>query len=456
MMKLKLIILGSVLLNCSILSSGKAQTYYPGKVKPTEEFQKTFGGKDDDDAYGIIQTPDNGYMTVGTTASFGSGKSDVYVNKLDSTGNLEWSKAYGGLEDDYGRAIVHSGDGNVFVMGYTSSFDAEFKQIYVLKLNYEGNVLWSKTFGLDRSDYGTSMASTSDGGVVILGETINDINGPKNSDILLIKLTKDGTIEWSKIYGGKSTDYGYSVSQTSDGGFIVGGETNSFGAGEWDCYLLKLDKDGKLEWSKTYGESKTDYGRVARQTSDGGYLMVGNTFNFGGADLDIMVVKTDAKGDIQWAKMYGGEKTEYVLNVDIKDKHVLLSGYTNSFGISVEDAFLLCMDENGKVSWGKTYGGVFDDHAISATITNNGGVIFSGRTASFGVRKGDAFVVRTTLKYSNYLCNAKFFMPLIRNNLKVKTSSGAYEYDVHIIPEDVDTKTVSVVTAEQILCTPHK
>ncbi|HSZ72130.1 MAG TPA: hypothetical protein VK750_05600, partial [Cytophagaceae bacterium] len=330
-----------------------AHHHLQAQTGSNKHFQYTFGGAKKDILYSSIEADDKGFVSIGYTESFGAGNFDMYVIKNDSEGKLEWSKTYGGPKEDYGRSLVKSQDGQGYLLlGYSNSFsENSYYDIYLVKIDLKGDTLWSRYYGLDRSEYGYSIIATKDGGYMLLGEVINNINGEKNADVMLVKISATGDFEWSKIYGGNLTDYLYSIEQLEDGSYLMGGETNSFGAGEWDFLTVRIDETGKLLLAKTFGALLTDYGRFATSTPDGGILVGGNSFNFGVGDMDFVLVKTDKDGKIEWSQSYGDEGAEYMLDIKkAPDKSgYFISGYTNSFGSRVEDIYLLSLRNDGKI-----------------------------------------------------------------------------------------------------------
>jgi len=426
-----------------ISMSGFAQT----------EFQRSFGGMKKENSYRVLQTSDKGYLSLGSTESFGAGKSDIYLINMDALGNLKWSKTYGGTENDFGHSMDNTNDGNFIILGHTSSFSKDYNDLCLIKINQEGKVLWSKSYGLDASDYASEVQATSDGGFIILAETINFINNDKNSDILVVKTDAVGTIQWSKVFGGDNTDYGYSIEQTRDGGYVIGGETNSYGAGDWDYYLLKLKADGAVEWSKTYGELGTDFGRYAQQTPDGGYLIGGNTTNHKADGFDICLIKVDASGEVQWTKVYGGVGTDYLLNLKMVDeKGFVIVGYTNSSDQLSEDAFVMHFNHSGNIIWTKAFGSNLNDYGVTLTITSDNDLIIGGSTKGFGTIEDDVYIIKTTLKFNSQQCNLNPIL-LTKKKCVVKTGKGHYDYDLHCNENKIELKISSAVTAEQVLCT---
>jgi len=419
-------------------------------------FQFTFGGGKKDILYNTIEANDKGFISVGYTESFGAGNFDMYLIKNDSLGNMEWSRTYGGIKEDYGRSIVKSSDGKGYMLlGYSNSFSGNnYFDIYLVKIDFKGDTLWSKNYGLDRSEYGYTIIPTKEGGYMLLGEVINNINGDKNADIMLIKVSESGQFEWSKIYGGNLTDYLYSIEQLADGTFLLGGETNSFGAGEWDFLAVKMKEDGTVTMAKTYGGLKTDYGRFAISGKDGGVLLGGNSFNYGAGDMDFVLMYTDKEGVIQWSQSYGETGTEYMLDIAKNgDDGYLISGYSNSFGAHGEDIYLLSIKNDGKFLWGKTIGGDLGDYGVSILPTADQGVVITGNTKSFGVKSDDCFIFKVENKLSRNLCNSQIIRPVINSYLKIKTSNAdIYELETHMVDKFVKTIITKSVTAEQKLC----
>ena len=358
-------------------------------------FAKTYGGTDEDVARFVQQTSDGGYIVVGETYSFGAGYSDIFLIKTDAYGNIQWAKTYGGTYYDYAYSVQQTSDGGYIVAGHIGVLFGDYMDIFLVKTDANGNVIWAKTYGGANYDYAYSVQQTSDGGYILVGGTWSF--GAGIFDFFLIKTDENGNIQWAKTYGGTSEDYGFSVQQTSDGGYIVTGHTASFGAGNWDIFIIKTDANGSVQWAKTYGGTSDDLVRFVQQTSDGGYIMVGETYSFGAGYSDIFLIKTDAYGNIQWAKTYGG--TDYDLAFSVQqtsDGGYIAAGYTRYVDIiSAYYVFLVKTDANGNLSWAKTYGGGISDGAFSVQRTSDNGYIVAGYTYSFGAGRWDVFFVKT-------------------------------------------------------------
>jgi uncharacterized delta-60 repeat protein len=268
------LIFGLVLLTTGIASAG--------------QWANTYGGTNYDYANSIQQTSDGGYIVAGETYSFGAVNSDAWVLKLKPDGTVDWQKTYGGTNYDSAYSIQQTSDGGYIVAGYTESFGAGNVDAWVLKLKPDGTVDWQKTYGGADDDSANSIQQTSDGGYIVAGETSF---GAGYGDAWVLKLKPDGTVDWQKTYGGAADDYANSIQQTSDGGYIVAGATISFGAGNDDAWVLKLKPDGTVDWQKTYGGTNDDFASSIQQTSDGGYIVAGETYSFGAGNDDAWVLK---------------------------------------------------------------------------------------------------------------------------------------------------------------------
>ncbi len=315
----------------------------------TVSWQKTYGGIDYEYAFSIQQTRDGGYIVAGSTKSFGAGDDDMLILKLDQTGTVSWQKAYGGIDPEAAYSIQQTSDGGYIVAGYTFSFGAGDQDMWILKLDQNGNVSWQKTYGGGGRDFRefTSIQQTRDGGYIVAGAT--DSFGAGDYDGWILKLDQTGTVSWQKTYGGSSEDTVNSIQQTSDGGYIVAGVTYSFGAGSYDLWILKLDQTGTVSWQKTYGGSGTDAYPSIRQTSDGGYIVAGLTGSFG-VNGDMWILKLDQTGMVSWQKTFGGSDIDFAASIQqTTDGGYIVAGYYD-FGAGNTDMWILKLDSNGNIN----------------------------------------------------------------------------------------------------------
>jgi len=204
-------------------------------------------------------------------------------------------KAIGGKDYDWGESLIQTSDGGYAIAGYTNSFGAGDYDVYFVKLDAKGNLQWTKTIGQEGSEGGESLIQTADGGYAIAGYT--NSFGAGETDVYVVKLDAHGNLQWTKTIGGPEIDLGHSLIQTADSGYAIVGKTNSFGAGDYDVYVVKLDAKGNLQWTKTIGGPDYESGTSLIQTSDGGYAIAGKTISFGAGETDVYVVKLDKNGN---------------------------------------------------------------------------------------------------------------------------------------------------------------
>jgi len=359
------------------------------------KWQKTFGGSYDDDAYAITPTKDGGFIVAGDTESSDNGESDVYLIKIDKNGNKIWQKTFGGSYDATADTITPTKDGGFIVAGNTESsgnYEGD-SDVYLIKIDKNGNKIWQKTFGGSDFDYADAITPTKDGGFIVAGYTESIDNG--ESDVYLIKIDKNGNEIWQKTFGGSDFDYADTITPTKDGGFIVAGYTESSGNGEGDVYLIKIDKNGNKIWQKTFGGSDFDVANAITPTKDGGFIVAGDTKSFGNGEKDVYLIKIDKNGNKIWQKTFGGSDFDEANAITpTKDGGFIVAGDTKSFGNGGYDVYLIKIDKNGNKIWQKTFGGSYFDKAYAITPTKDGGFIVAGDTKSFGNGGYDVYLIK--------------------------------------------------------------
>jgi hypothetical protein len=322
----------------------------------------------------------------------------VWLNGTASA--YEWEKTFGGSYDDSGYSVQQTTDGGYIIAGYigvriyvkTGGFETD---VYLIKTDAAGNELWSKTFGGSYDESGYSVQQTTDGGYIIAGYTYSF--GAGLTDVYLIKTDTDGNELWSQTFGGARDDEAYSVQQTTDGGYIIAGGTNSFGAGETDVYLIKTDADGNELWSKTLGGSSAGHwGRSVQQTTDGGYIIAGGTSLPASPYSDAYLIKTDDSGNELWSKTFAeSDRDEFFSVQQTTDGGYIIAGITDVRSAGETDVYLIKTDTDGNELWSKTFGGSGIDWAYSVQQTTDGGYIIAGSTSSFGAGESDAYLIKT-------------------------------------------------------------
>jgi len=261
--------------------------------KGNKLWDKTFGGSSSDNAKSLIQTTDGGYAVAGYTFSKGAGYEDFWLMKLNGNGNMEWDKTFGGSHWDRAHSLIQTNDGGYVVAGYTFSKGSGKEDFWIIKLNSQGNIDWDRTYGGASYDEASSLIQTNDGGYAVAGKTYS--KGASAADFWLIKLDIKGNVEWDETFGGSNYDEASSLIQTDDGGYAIAGGTSSKGEGGYDFWVIKLDSTGNKEWDKTFGGNNYDYASSLIQISNGSYVVAGWTKSKGAGAADFWVIKFSEK-----------------------------------------------------------------------------------------------------------------------------------------------------------------
>ncbi|UCC80029.1 MAG: IPTL-CTERM sorting domain-containing protein [Candidatus Zixiibacteriota bacterium] len=310
-----------------------------------------------------------------------------------------WTRIYGGTFTDCGYSVQQTSDGGYIIAGYTECFGAGLADVWLIKADNIGDTLWARTYGGQNIDIGYSADITSDGGFIIAGQTQSF--GAGGSDVYLIKTDASGDTLWTKTYGGTGNDIGWSVEQTSDGGYIIAGNTTSFGAGSNDVWLIKTDSNGDTAWTKTYGGADSDGGRSVQQTSDGGYIITGTTWSFGPGEYDIYLIKTDSSGDTLWTRAYGSALYDYGYSVDVtSDSGYIVAGcwQTTVHPYDNKAAYLIKTDTGGDTLWTKIIPFPWPyvtEEAFSVQQTSDDGYIVGGYSDPYYGQSNYALLVKT-------------------------------------------------------------
>ena len=305
-----------------------------------------------------------------------------------------FEKTFGGTDEDLGYSVQQTTDGGYIITGSTCSFGNGDWDVYLIKTDSSGNELWYKTFGGTGREKGYSVQQTTDGGYIITGSTNPTIFGEE--DIYLIKTDGSGNELWNKTFGGASEEIGYSVQQTNDGGYIVTGVTYYVGNG-YDIYLIKTDDSGNELWNKTFGGTQDDESYSVQQTTDGGYIVCGRTKSFGNGYSEIYLIKTDVNGDSLWTKVLGGVISERGYSVQqTNDGGYIIVGYSNSYGNGLlHDCYLLKVDGNGDQQWDQVFTQSHESSGNSVQQTTDGGYIICGMKRSNTNGVPDVFLIKT-------------------------------------------------------------
>ncbi|MEA3504138.1 MAG: hypothetical protein U9R32_02965 [Bacteroidota bacterium] len=315
------------------------------------EMAKYYGGDSLDYGMQILKTDDNNYLILGNTSSKGAGDSDVYLLKVDENGNVLWEHTYGGDEYDQGNKIIKHRDGGFLIVGFTSSFGLGGHDIMLLKINSSGQQEWMKTFGDVYFDEGNFITEAFDEGYVI-GGYFTGVN-TKDKDIVVINIDESGNQQWMQFIGGDSTDIGKDIVKTEDA-YLLLGNSFSFGDSE-DIYLAKLDPQGTVLWTKTYGGERTDNGERIISTNIGNFVICGFSGSYNEyKENDIYLIKINPFGNVLLERHYGTDgQWDYEEGYDICESS---SGGFYVSGRKRSSLYLMKTDAFGNVEGEATYG----------------------------------------------------------------------------------------------------
>ncbi len=347
--------------------------------EPILEWERTYGGSSADFASALIQTMDGGYAMAGRRMSGGGW--DFWFFKVNATGDEQWERTYGG-SNAAAYSLVQTADGGYALAGYTND-----GYIWLVRTDADGNLVWSKTYGGTYREQAYSLIQTRDGGFAMVG--FRHLGGSSPYDFYFLKTDENGTEQWGRSFGDLGDDVARSIVETADGYAIAGYKDAKY------FWLVKTDTNGVEMWNKTYGEIGSQNAYSLATTKDGGYVIAGWTESLGAGGKDFWLVKTDTYGNMMWNKTYGGHYDEWAHSViQTDDGGYALVGYTDSFGASGHDFWLVKTDEDGNVQWTSRYGKEYDDYAYSVIQTNDGGYAIAGGVALYSPIPPDAWLIK--------------------------------------------------------------
>ncbi|MEO5570330.1 MAG: T9SS type A sorting domain-containing protein [Bacteroidia bacterium] len=392
-----------------------------------KQWDKRFGGTNEDNLTSLQQTSDGGYILSGFSLSgIGGNKTqalrgsfDYWIVKIDSIGNMEWDKDFGGIGIDYLHSLQQTGDEGYILAGYSTSDSSGDKtqpnwdtiqytyDYWIVKLDSIGNKEWDKDFGGTAGDQLFSIQQTTDGGYILGGFSYSGISGDKTQakwggyDYWIIKIDSLGNKQWDKDFGGWGDDFLINVKQTSDGGYILGGDSNSDSSGNktqnnWDIthqssdfWIVKIDSLGNKQWDRVFGGTNDDLVNSLEVTADGGYILggfsasdsSGNKTQATWGDYDYWIIKIDSLGNKQWDKDFGGSGAEELYNIFIVDdggyllsgdSYSPISGDKTENNLGQEQSWIVKTDSIGNKLWDKTLFTLGHDEIGLAIQTNDG------------------------------------------------------------------------------------
>lgn len=390
-----LMVIFSVIFGAAIIN----KVFSPKKIPPQakEYFRKiefkTFGGPAAEIGWDVASAKDGGFVICGDTRSFGAGGADVYLVKTDANGEMEWARTFGDSGDEAGMSVVTAADGGYVIAGGTKSFGNGETDMYIIKVDADGDCVWSRTIGGKDYDYAYSVKNTSDKGFIVAGYS----SAEERSDAYVIKLDSSGKTQWEKKYGDYGWELAYSAVEDNDKGYIICGYTTSTINAQSLIYLVKTDANGNSKWARTYGGARENRGYYALPDKDGGYVVASKTTSYisKGVGWDMMAFKIDAKGNSLWTTFVPAADTDIGKTVLLDgDKKYVLGATKRCYGICDTDMCIERVDAAGNTSMIRIYSGTGNDTLNSILKDKDGNYIICGTTTSAGNGRSDMMLMK--------------------------------------------------------------
>ena len=362
---------------------------------PDTLWTKKYGGSGDERAFCVHQTFDGGYIIAGHTESFGAGLDDCWLIKTDAAGDSVWAKTFGETDYDYCYDVQQTADSGYLLIGESSSFFHNLWCGLIIKTDVNGDTVWTRTVGEGQFYFARSGLENPAGEIAFTGRTKASAAGQE--DLWFAKLDTSQNFDWNITLGGNNNDVGASLQQTKDGGFIIAGVTESFGAGNKDGWLIRADSLGDTVWTRTYGGTNSDWVYDVKQTDDGGFIIAGATESFGHVNYytDAWMIRTDSNGDTVWAKTLGGPIHDHFLTVQqTLDGGFIFVGHLG-YDFNRGDVLLVKTDAGGDTLWTSTYGDNYWNYGRSVEQTDDGGYIIAGDYYDITTNSRDVWLIKT-------------------------------------------------------------
>lgn len=352
------------------------------------------GGGGYDTAFSVAEVDEGSIIVAGETSSFGTGNTDMILVKMDGGGNVLWQKTIGGDGFESALGVIGDAEGGLIVVGKRRVPPDIIFDAWIMRLDGGGDIVWQKTVGGNSDEWAGSAAMTGEGSIVVAGETRSYY--ATAGDMLVMKLDPHGEILWQKHIGGHDNEHVSSLATCADGSIIAVGSTRSFGAGEYDMWIVKLDDSGNVLMQETLGGSSNDLASSVIESREGDVVIAGGTVSFGEGNGDMWIVRLDSVLEVSWQKTigaFGGDVANAL--VESRDGRLVVAGQSNSSGYGEDDMWLAGLDRDGSVLWHKGMGGSGSELVFAITGSGDGGIVAAGNTGSFGEGRDDMWLVKT-------------------------------------------------------------
>lgn len=360
-------------------------------------FRRTVGNLGEDFGNCVRETSDHGFVVVGSTGSVDNTNSQIYLFKLDSVGNLKWSKNIGtGFGTERGSKLVETPDNGFIIVGTTNSIGNGGYDAYAVKTDANGNVVWENSYGGIDWDFATDIVALNSGNYLVVGNTFSYGNG--NSDIYLIEITPNGDEVWSKTVGTEGEEIAKAAVLSNDGHLLICGSQYQVSSEYSDGYVVKTDLTGDTLWTKTFGADSTEVFADLVELIGGDFMAVGNTlsFDYENKKSQIYMVRFNNSGDMVWEKTEGGHGDEEINEIEQNPAGIIaLIGYTTSAGFGNTEMMLFQVNSSGFWVDSPDYGSIDKENGYSVHNTHDNGYILAGITNGFDIKNYDVYIIKT-------------------------------------------------------------
>lgn len=356
-------------------------------------WQRTYGTTGREEAGYMIAVSSGGFLMCGNTDPGTGTNRDAWLLRVDANGNQLWNQSYPRDAPEWLKDVVECSDGGFAATGTAPDILGINDDVLVLRTDANGNQLWNSTFGGPNPEVGWAIIEVSGGGFAVISYT--DQNSAGLEDMWLIRLDANGNHLWNHTYGGAADDAGFDLTETS-GGFALFGRTESFGAGGSDMWLVHVDASGNHLWNQTYGGTDDEWGLGFRELANGDFGLCGDTLSFGpnaGVATNAWFLRITATGTPLWNHSYGGTAIDWVIDFNELSDGFVLCGASRSFGAGGADGYIIRTDANGNLQWNETYGGAEDDMYFAVVALSTGGFMVYGDTLSSGAGLDDFWLL---------------------------------------------------------------
>lgn len=406
----------------------------------SQEFQHVYGGDGMEHFMSIKQLPNESYVGIGTVMSFGPGSLNLLVSCVNSMGDEVWTKALGDQNQSEGQDLEIDGDGNLIITGYYRDLETNNADVLVIKMSPQGEVIWSKQYGGSGTDGGKSIDVMADGSLLVTAVS-NSYSSNGDYDFVVFKISDQGEVLWTRSFGTGQYENAVKGIELTNGDIAVFGHTDNDNSFQYDAVLTMLNASGEMLWAKSYGEALNEIAWTILE-HDGALYLAGDTESMGAGYADPYILKTDYEGILEWQYTFGGPYADHATALMVsKEGMIVAAGLTASASMGGLDMLAFKFSKDGELMWSKSYGESEKEVLFDGISSADGGYCFSGYTRSWEAEVSDIYLVKVNER-GDCACN---FMA----DAELQRISGTYTtYDFDCYNGSPAIEAVDVVLDE--------